>query len=100
MLSLPPVATGNPNLTNNEVRWRILKGVDNKGLPVATGGRLNIYKSLTLPVPVVTIDVIPTSPTTVSRGGKISYNVEVHNTGAVSRTINASVVVVYPNGGE
>ena len=89
-----------PNLTNNEVRWRILKGVDNKGLPVATGGRLNIYKSLTLPAPVVTIDVIPTSPTTVSRGGKISYNVEVHNTGAVSRTINASVVVVYPNGGE
>jgi len=89
-----------PSFTNNEVKWRIFKGTDYKGLPVLTGGRLNIYKSLTLPAPVVTIDVIPTSSTTVSRGGNISYTVTVYNTGTTSQTVNASVVAVYPNGGE
>lgn len=49
-----------PGLTNDEVKWRILNGIDYKGLPVLTGGKLNIYKSLTLPAPVVTIDVTPT----------------------------------------
>ena len=44
--------------------------------------------------------MIPTSSTTVSRGGNISYTVTVYNTGTTSQTVNASVVAVYPNGGE
>ena len=87
-------------MANNEVRGRILKGVDFKGLPVSTGGRLNINNMLLLPPPQVTIDVTPNGPTTVSRGGIISYNVTVHNTAATTATVNASVVAVFPNGSE
>ena len=89
-----------PNLTNNEVRWRILKGVDHKGLPVATGGRLNIYNSLTLPPPQVTVDVTPNGPTTIPGGGTISYHIVFHNNSQYNATVNVSVVAVLPNGSE
>lgn len=89
-----------PDLTNNEIRWRILKGSDYKGLPVLTGGRLNINNSLTLPLPQVTIDVSPLGPTTVSPGQVISYNVTTHNTEPTSKTVNVSIVAVYPDGSE
>jgi subtilisin family serine protease len=90
----------NSSLTNNEVKWRILKGSDYKGLPVFTGGRLNINNSLRLPPPQVTIDVSPIGSTTVSPGDIISYNVTVHNNESTSKTVNASIIAVYPNGSE
>lgn len=87
-------------LTNNEIKWRILNGTDNKGLPVLTGGRLNINNSLTLPPPLVTINVSPIGPTTVSPGETISYNIALSNNDITSKTVNVSVVAVYPDGTE
>ena len=98
--SVALLMANDPTLTNNEVKWRILKGTDYKGLPVLTGGRLNINNSLLLPPPQVTIDVTPIGSTTVPRGGIVSYNVAIHNTQLTAKTVNAFVVAVYPNGGE
>lgn len=41
----------NPALENWQAIWKILQGVDKKGLPVLSGGRLNAYNSLILPDP-------------------------------------------------
>jgi subtilisin family serine protease len=41
----------NPVLENWQVIWKILQGLDKKGLPVLSGGRLNAYHSLILPDP-------------------------------------------------
>lgn len=41
----------NPALENWQIVWKILQGVDEKGLPVLSGGRLNAYHSLILPNP-------------------------------------------------
>ena len=41
----------NPVLENWQAIWKILQGVDKKGLPVLSGGRLNAYNSLILPDP-------------------------------------------------
>ena len=98
--SVALLMANDPTLTNNEVKWRILKGTDYKGLPLLTGGRLNINNSLLLPPPQVTIDVTPIGSTTVPRGGIVSYNVAIHNTQLTAKTVNAFVVAVYPNGGE
>lgn len=89
-----------PALTNNEARWMILKGVDPKGLPVATGGRLNINNTLLLPPPQVTVNVAPIGSTTVPRGGTLSYSVTLHNTALTPATVSASVVAITPNGSE
>ncbi len=89
-----------PALTNNEVKWRILKGTDYKALPVLTGGRLNVHNSLTLPPPQVTINVIPNGPTTVSRGETIIYTVTLHNASSYPNIVDASVVAVLPDGRE
>ena len=90
----------NPSLTNNEIKWRILKGADYKGLPVLTGGRLNINNAILLPSPQVTIEVTPTGSTTVPRGGVITYNVSIQNTQLTAKTVSAAVVAVFPNGSE
>ncbi|MEW5986003.1 MAG: S8 family peptidase [Chloroflexota bacterium] len=42
------VLAGNPSLTNDEIIGCILDGVDDVGLPIATGGRINAYNSLQL----------------------------------------------------
>ena len=90
----------NPSLTNNEIKWRILKGADYKGLPVLTGGRVNINNAILLPSPQVTIEVTPTGSTTVPRGGVIAYNVSIQNTQLTAKTVSAAVVAVFPNGSE
>lgn len=92
--------SNDPSLTNNEVKWRILKGIEYKSLPVLTRGRLNIYNSLMLPPPQVTIDVAPNGPTTISPGDVLSYKVTLHNTEVTPKTVNALVVAIYPNGSE
>jgi len=89
-----------PTLTVNEVKWRILAGVDPASLPVGTGGRLNVNNSLLLPPPVVTMAVTPTGPTTVARGGTLSYSVSIHNNSGAVQHVKASVVGVLPNGSE
>ncbi len=89
-----------PTLTVNEVKWRILAGVDPAGLPVRTGGRLNINNTMLLPPPVVTISVTPAGPTTVPLGSSLSYSVAINNTDAAAHTVKASVVAVFPDGSE
>jgi len=89
-----------PTLTVNEVKWRILNGVDPTGLPVGTGGRLNINNTMLLPPPVVTMTVTPIGPTTVALGGSISYSVAINNTGTTAQSVKAKVVAVFPDGSE
>jgi subtilisin family serine protease len=82
-----------PNLTNNEVIWRILNGVDDVGLPVLTGGRLNAYKALQfgLTTPAVTVEVTPLGPTNVSPGDIVSCRIGVTNNEVVP--VDATVVL-------
>ena len=89
-----------PSLTPNELRWKLLNSTDNVGLPVATGGRVNVHAALTLPEPAVTIDVVPLSSTSVSPLDTISYRVSLDNTTGSSQNVDASVVAVKPDGSE
>jgi hypothetical protein len=95
------VLLGNdPTLTAHELRAKILRSVDPKGLPVATGGRLNLFNALTLPPSDVEIDVIPLGPTDVSRGDTIEYAVQLENTAGSSRVVTMSVRAWTPAGAE
>lgn len=87
-------------LTNNEVKWRILKGTDFKSLPVLTGGRLNINNSLRLPAPYVSINITPIGSTTVIPGNPITFKASLTNSSSVSKTVLASLTVVLPDGSE
>jgi subtilisin family serine protease len=89
-----------PTLTNGELKWRIMKATDTVGIPTVTGGRLNAYNALTLPPPLVSISLTPTSPTTVSPGETITYTVTLANTSLSDQGILAAVVAVAPNGNE
>jgi subtilisin family serine protease len=88
------------SLTINEMKWRILKGVDPKGLPVLTGGRLNANSTLGfgLTPPDVSVRVIPLGPTMVSRGDTLSYNVAITNNTSFAKTVRAKVYVQFPDG--
>ncbi len=89
-----------PNLTVNEIKWRILKGTDPKGLPVLTGGRLNAFNSLGygLAPADVSVTVTPLGPTTVTPGGTITYNVALTNNTTSVQTVKAKVFVQFPDG--
>jgi len=89
-----------PTLTVNEIKWRILAGVDPISLPVGTGGRLNINNTLLLPPPIATVTMTPTGPTTVAPGGSISYSININNTDTAGHYVKTSLVVVLPNGRE
>lgn len=69
-----------PNLTINEVIWRILNSVDDTGLQVRTGGRLNSHGALAwgLSSMPVTVDAVPVGPTTVRVGDVV--NIEINST--------------------
>ncbi|MBC2695056.1 MAG: S8 family serine peptidase [Desulfobacteraceae bacterium] len=86
-------------LTNMEVKWRLLKGTDPLGLPVLTGGRLNIYNSLLLE-PEVTIDVVPLGPTNIHPGESFSYELTATNLSADPKTVNVTSFVRHPDGSE
>ena len=62
------------NLTNMEIKWRLLNGTDPIGLQVATGGRLNLYNSLML-ASEVEIEVAPVGSTVINPGDTVSYDV-------------------------
>lgn len=95
------VLLGNdPTLTAHELRAKMLRSTDFKGLPIATGGRLNLFKALTLPPSVVTIDVTPLGSTVIARGGTANYSVQLHNTSGSSRVVTASVRAWAPAGAE
>jgi subtilisin family serine protease len=95
------VLLGNdPTLTVHELRAKLLRSTDFKGLPVATGGRLNLFSALSLPASAVTIDVTPLGSTVVSRRGTINYSVQLHNTAASTRVVTMSVRAWTPSGDE
>lgn len=43
-----------PAIENWKIMWKLLQSVDKKGLPVLSGGRLNVYNALVLSDPVMT----------------------------------------------
>lgn len=90
----------NPQLTTKEVKWNLLNGADDKGLPVLTGARLNLYNSLTMPEPFVTIDVSQSGSSVVNPGDQINYNVSVFNTSTESGNVQVDIVAITPNGRE
>lgn len=90
----------NPQLTTREVKWNLLNGADDKGLPVLTGARLNLYNSLTMPEPVVTIDVSQSGTSVVYPGEQITYNVSVFNTSTENWNVQVDVIAITPNGHE
>jgi hypothetical protein len=89
-----------PLATVNEIKWRLFHGVDPKGFPIATGGRLNLNHSLNLPSPDVIVDLQPVGSTTVLRGGHVGYKIVVTNQTAASKAVTLSIVAQLPNGSE
>lgn len=87
-----------PTLTPNELKWRLLESTDSIGIPTVTGGRLNAHAALSLPSPAVSVDVTPLGPTTVSKGGTISYSVEITNTTAINQAVEGTILASTPDG--
>jgi len=91
--------SSDPTLTVNEGKWRILKGVDPKGFPMVSGGRLNILNSLSLPSPTVSIDVAM-EVTLLYRGGYGYYSMTLTNQGLIEQQAKVSIVAQLPDGQE
>lgn len=91
-----------PTLTNNEVKWRILKGVDNIGLPVVTGGRLNAYGALAwgLTPMAVTTNATPVGSTFVRAGSSVQIHIDTTNQDTASQTVAAKVYARLSDGRE
>ncbi len=87
-------------LTPREAKWDLLQGADDKGLPILTSSRLNLYNSLTMPPPAVTVAVTPSGPTVVHPGDLISYNVSISNSSMEYLNTQVSLVALKPNGSE
>ncbi len=95
------VLLGNdPTLTAHELRAKLLRSADFKGLPVNTGGRLNLFKALTLPPSDVAINLTPLGATEISRGDTVAYSVEIHNNSGSSRVVSMSVRAWTPGGAQ
>jgi len=90
----------NPQLTTREAKWNLLHGADDKGLPVLTASRLNLYNSLTMPEPVVVIDVTQSGSSVVHPGDQINYNVGISNTSTENWNTQVDVIAVKPDGSE
>ena len=75
------------DLTVNELKWRLLNGTDETGLPVATGGRLNAYGALQfgLSAPDVTVILTPLMGTDVSPDSLFLLRISItnHTAGAI-----------------
>jgi len=89
-----------PSLTINELKWRLLRAADNKGLPVISQGRLNAATSLSfgLSAPGVSTDIEPLSATDVPAGGSISFRVTLSNTTATGTTGTLRLYLRLANG--
>ncbi|MCL0068911.1 S8 family serine peptidase [Thermodesulfovibrionales bacterium] len=85
-----------PHLTVAELRTAILDGVDPRGLLIATGGRINAYTSLTLPV--VTPTSLDFGNVTVRQSRDLSFTVT--NTGGDTLTGSATVAAPFSIIGE
>ncbi len=89
-----------PDLTNNEVKWCLMAGTDATGLPVVTGGRLNVYKSLQrcgMPM-AMSMELTPVSPTELAPGDTLSFDLTVSNTTASSVSGNVRLYFEFAQG--
>jgi len=82
-----------PTLTSGELKARLMRGVDVLGLNVASKGRLNLYRSLTLPPSLVTIKVTPLGPSEIHPGDTIRYRLRIENASAAAQQVTGSVRV-------
>ena len=90
-----------PSLTNLELIWRLLHGVDDLGLPVATRGRLNVHTALTLPPPVVSVRLTPVRGlTTLSPGDRYRFRLVLRNTSSETVSVQVAAVLVRLDGKE
>ena len=89
-----------PGLTPHELRYRLMKGTDAKGLPVLTRGRLNLYNSLTLSPSPVTIEVTAVGSTLISPGDAVRIQVTATNHSGTPQTVTGAVRVWTPGGKE
>jgi uncharacterized repeat protein (TIGR01451 family) len=89
-------------LTTNEIKWRLLNGTDNLGLPLLTGGRLNANGALQfgLAPAAVTVTMTPQGPTNVPPGGTLTYDASVTNNTGSSITVNVKVFARLASGVE
>jgi hypothetical protein len=78
---------------------RLLQSTDNIGIPTVSAGRLNAHAALSLS-PAVSVDITPLGPTTVSKGGAISYRVEITNTTAINQVVEGKILATTPAGRE
>jgi subtilisin family serine protease len=89
-------------LTTNELKWRIMQGVDPLGLPVLTGGRLNARGALAfgLVPQAVSVGLAPLGPTNVPQGGSFSYRTTLANNTSAPLEVQFLVFGRGVNGGE
>ena len=89
-----------PDLTNNEVKWCLLAGTDNTGLPVVTGGRLNVNKALQRcgMAQALTVQLTPVSPTELSPGDTLSFDMHLANTTQASVSGNLRLYFEFVTG--
>lgn len=87
-----------PTLTQGEIKARLLRGVDVLGLKVASKGRLNLFRSLTLPPSPVTIKVTPLGSSDINPGDTVPYRLRIENASAAAQQVTASVRIWGPSG--
>jgi subtilisin family serine protease len=90
----------NSGLTVAELKDRLLRGTDGLGLPVATGGRLNLNGTLLIPDWPLIITLTPLGPTSVFPGDLIEFDVTVENTSGSTLAVDASVRAWLKSGAE
>jgi subtilisin family serine protease len=88
-----------PDLTNMEIKWHLLKGTDPIGLPVLTGGRLNVYNSLLL-VTDIEVELTPITSNIIHPGDSVEYQITMMNLSDDSKSGTAMVFTVTPSGSE
>jgi subtilisin family serine protease len=89
-----------PTLTPHELRYRLMKGTDPKGLPVSTHGRLNLHGSLSLAPSPVTIEVNAVGSTSINPGDTVQIHVTATNHSGVSQTVTGTLRAWTPGGVE
>ncbi len=91
-----------PDLTVRELRWRILNGVDNTSIPVASRGRVNAFNSLQfgLTPPAVSVTISAIGSSDISPGDSLQYHVSLTNNTASGETVKASIYVRAEDGQE
>lgn len=71
--------SADPQLTPHELKNRLSRSIDPKGLPLITGGRLNLFNALSLPPSPVSISMVNTGPSSITPGDPIALDLSIVN---------------------